>query len=131
MKKANRIYYRGGVGQTASTLRGGGDHYVDSSVAVTARIDGSGHQPHRHAASGNSGLYPGGGVLRRYCLGARMAGPFVSERDSYRRPPGAGDQCDRGVVSYLYTDYADYAGSLLVRGADRVLGWPGGIWRIV
>jgi hypothetical protein len=77
MKMASRIYYRGGVGQTASTLRGGGEDYVDSGVAVTARIDGSGHQPHRHAASGNSGVYRGGVVLCRHRVGAGLAGPFV------------------------------------------------------
>jgi hypothetical protein len=43
MKMANPIFYRGGVGQTASTPRPGGKDYVDSSVTVTARIDGSGH----------------------------------------------------------------------------------------
>jgi hypothetical protein len=50
---------------------------VDSGVTVTARIDGSGHQPHRHAASGHSGAYRRRPVFCRDRLAAGLAGAFV------------------------------------------------------
>ncbi len=132
MKKASRIYYRGGVGQTASTLR------PAEEIIMWTQVSQSLHESMARVISRIATLLPG---ILAFILAVLFFAAiawvlawlvaFVSERDSHRRAAGAGNQCDRGVVADLHPHHADHPGRVLVRGADRVFGWPGSLWRIL